>query len=86
MRSLHELLTLLHKRVAGYPLQRGLCYEVNYMQYFMGIYTVKEYLYLRSYIERNAPHTKYYSYWYPLGEKTRRLEWIEHHLQINKKR
>lgn len=87
MRSLHTLLTLLHKRVAGYPVVAGMCKCISEL-HGLGVITFSESNYMLDYIVRNKPATgkRFNVVWYPRGEKTRRLEWIEHHLQINKKR
>jgi hypothetical protein len=87
MRNIHELLLLLQKKATGYPLSAGLCLCARELNMY-GIITDRELFYMAKYIERNRPstHTGKSAWWYVRGVKQPRLEWIEHHLQINKKR
>lgn len=90
MKSLHKMLGLLLIEVeVKQNLVTGLCGVISRMG-SVGILTDKEEVYLYCYVNRNVPNTKYTvigsCYFYKSGDLDGRIQFLNHHLSINKPR
>jgi hypothetical protein len=91
-KSLHEILMLMKIDVQSDEFCNGLC-RVLMSLHMNGLISLKEYSYVKSYLHRNVPNTarvinegSTFSYWWQSGYAEPRLEWLNHHLSINKPR